>query len=380
MRRQLAKRGLDVGIPAAIAALGTVELLGLSPAGMAPAIALEWAACLCLVWRRERPLMAAVLAGSFMWAIPLFGPELDEPATPILVFGLALFSAGRYRADRRGVWVVALFLVLATVDAQGRPTTFDVTDLVFVSVILVPPYVFGRLGRIWADRNRLLSENAALVAAEQEATHQAAVVAERARMAREVHDIIAHSLSVMTLQAAAAEDLLSVDPERAATALREIQTTGRGAMAETSRVLRLLRDTDDEMGLAPQPTVADLDALTEEFRRGGLDVQLTVTGSVTDLPQGVAVSTYRIVREALTNALKYASDRQVTVSVVRQADSVEVLAQNRTTPGCDPSWGGGLGLVGMAERVAGHGGRLAHGADGERFVLSASLPVTGPSS
>jgi signal transduction histidine kinase len=364
---------------------------------LAAGIVLEWLACGLLVFRRRRPIVAGTLAGLVMLAQPFFGPELNEPSAPILVIGLAIFSLGRYVPDLRGLAVIALLMAVLLGDmALTRDIGPNITDVMFAGVLTAPPYVFGRLmrlladrNRLLADRNRLLTEHAALLVAQQESAQREAVAAERARMAREVHDVIAHSVSVMSVQAAAAEDLLRDDPQAAATALRQVQAVGRGALTETGRLLRLLRDTDDELGLAPERTVADLEPLVSHFRRGGLDVDLTLTGPIEDLPAGVGVSAYRVTREILTNALKYAADRRVTLHIARQPDRLDVSAENRVEPGGPAGTAGGsgttgglettggLGLVGMAERVAVHGGAFEYGRRGDRFMLTASLPLPG---
>jgi signal transduction histidine kinase len=355
----------DVGVPAAIALLATVETVGLAPPGMWAALGLAWFCCAVLVWRRLWPLATGTLAGLSIVAIPYVGPQLEELSTPVLVLGLATFTLARHVADLRGLLPFALILVVLGTTAGMTKETPNITDIVFVAVILAPPFVFGRVLRLVEDRNRLL-------AAERAAAEREAMAVERARMAREVHDLIAHTVSVMTIQAAAAEDLVHGRPDEAVAALRRVQDAGRGALSETGRLVRLLRDGEGDVELAPERDARDLEALVGEFRGGGLAVALTVEGDVTGLPAGVSVSTYRVLREVLTNAIRHAPDRRVDVRVCRRADALDIHAENAAGA---PAAGRGLGLVGIAERVAVHGGRMTHGRNGDRFRLDVIIPL-----
>jgi signal transduction histidine kinase len=252
---------------------------------------------------------------------------------------------------------------------------------VFVSALLVPPYLFGRLVRTLAERNQRLGEQAQLLLAHQATVRQEAVTAERARIARELHDVIAHSVSAMVVQAEAARDLVHRDPDRAAAALDQVTNAGRGALAETGRLLHLIRDTDEELGLEPNLGLDRLPDLVDGFRRSGLQVDLVVDGRLDGLPAGVDVSGYRIVQEALTNALKYAVDRLASVRLVRRPDVLQITAENAGARGATAQPGSGLGLVGMAERVSVFGGTLSHGfTDDGRFRLAATLPIVGTES
>jgi signal transduction histidine kinase len=359
----------DVGVPAAIALLGTVETVGLAPPGMWAALGLLWFTCGVLVVRRRWPMTAGTVAGLTIILTPYAGPALEDLSTPALVLALATFTLSRHVADLRGLVPFSVILVALALTSGLTKIEPDITDIVFVAVLLTPPFVFGRVLRLLDDRNRLLAEHAALVTARQEAAQREALAAERARMAREVHDVVAHSVSVMTIQAAAAEDMVRTRPDEAVAALRIVQETGRDALAEAGRLLRVLRS---DAGVDVQ-SVADLDALVAEFRRAGLDIALTVDGALDDLPAGVSVSTYRVLREVLTNALKHAPDRRLDLRLIRDDGRLVVSAENRV--GAEQVTPGGLGLVGMSERVAIHGGRLTHGRDGDLFRLAASIPL-----
>ena len=363
----------ELAVPLVIAAIAAAEAVSFGPPRLALVLVVETAACLLLVLRRRWTWAVCTAAPSLVLSMTAFGPAVDELAAPILVVALAAYSLGRYLPDLRGAASVVLFAV-AVLAASETP---DITDVVFVCALLAPPYVFGRVLRALDVRNAQLAEQAELLLRLQAKVRADAVHAERTRIARELHDVIAHSVSAMVLQASAGEDLVRTDPSRAAVTMREVAATGRRALAETGRLLHLIRDTDDELGLEPDLGLDRLDELVEQFRRSGLDVQLQVDGSLVALPAGVDLSGYRIVQEALTNALKYAADRCARVRVRRSATELHIDAENLGRPG--PAAGSGLGLVGMAERVQVFGGELTHGFTGDgRFVLSARLPLSEP--
>jgi signal transduction histidine kinase len=365
-----ARPGLrEVLVPAALALLGAVELYSMQTDGWGTGIAIEVLACALLVWRRRLPLIACTASPAVMAVLPWIGPQLDEPATPILTMALALFSLARWLPDLRGLVGVAvvaalLFVDYVAVDARAH----NWSDAIFVTSLMAPPYVFGRITRRLAQQKDVLERNHELVRRE-------AVRDERDRIARELHDVIAHSVSAMVVQTAAAQDLVRTDPDTAERVLEEVADTGRRALAETGRLLHVIRDDADELGLSPAPGLADLPALVDEFRASGLEVELHV-GEIPPLPAGVDVSAYRIVQEALTNALRYGADRTAALHLSRTPDGLSIRASN--VDGGRSSSGSGLGLLGMAERVSVLGGQLTHGVRDGRFVLDATLP-TGPS-
>lgn len=287
----------DALLPGALALLATVELVSLAPPALAEALAVELCACLLLVARHRLPMLSGTLAGVVVLALPFVGTALNEPAAPVLVTSVAGFTVARRVADLRGV--ASLLAFVAVIVAGQRVSEGagpGVSDLVFVLALLAPPYVFGRILRSLAARNDQLH-------ALQETVRRDAVIAERARVARELHDVIAHSVSAMVLQASAAEDLVRSHPDRAVAVVHDVAVIGRRALAETGRLLHLLRDDDDELGLEPDVGMERLPELTEQMRRSGLAVELDVHGELDGLPAGVDVSGYRIVQEALTNAL-----------------------------------------------------------------------------
>ena len=247
-------------MPAALLLLGTVELALLGTTGWVASVGLEAAAAIVLVFRRTHPLVAAPVSAILMMAIPLTGTRMDEAATPILFYILGIYSLGRYLVGHSGLVALALTLLLIFADfffaASGDHAA---TDVVFVLSLAVPPYVFGRISRRLALQSEQLAQ-------QQELIRGQAVREERDRIARELHDVIAHSVSAMVVQTAAAQDLVRTDPDKAERVLDAVADTGRRALDETGRLLHVLRDSDDELGLAPTPGLGDLDTLVEGFR------------------------------------------------------------------------------------------------------------------
>ncbi len=256
-------------------------------------------------------------------------------------------------------------LGLVFADFGFDPDDNDWTDLVFILSLAVPPYVFGRISRKLAEQSVLLEQ-------QSEQLRDQAVRDERDRIARELHDVIAHSVSAMVVQTAAAQDLLRTDPDRAAGLLESVAGAGRAALAETGRLLHLIRDEGDELGLSPAPGLADVPALVESFRGNGLSIEAVLDLPTSPVPGGVDVSAYRVVQEALTNALKYA-DGPVSLAVESGPGTVRIRATNPV--GARSPNGSGLGLQGMAERVELLGGTLARATTDRGFELDVVLPL-----
>ena len=202
-----------------------------------------------------------------------------------------------------------------------------------------------------------------------------AVAEERRRIARELHDVVAHSVSVMTVQAGAVRRLLRPDQERERQALEVIEATGREALTEMRRLVGLLREQGAMPEFAPQPSMRTVDVLVGTVREAGLPVELEIEGEPQELAPGVDLSAYRVIQEALTNALRYAGPAHawVTVRWLRDALELEIANDGRSEPG---STGGGHGLAGVRERVALVGGTVDSGPrDGGGFVVRAHLPL-----
>jgi signal transduction histidine kinase len=358
----------DAWLPGLIAALAVAEMVGLHVTNWGLGAVLEVVGCSVLVLRRIHALVAPTVAMVVVLLMPALGVPLDKPSVPIAIWALSFFSLARYVADLRGLLGFVLVLGVVFVDYHSFDTRHhNWTDVIFVLVLATPPYVLGRVLRRLSDQKEALE-------AAQEIVRAQAARDERDRIARDLHDVIAHSVSAMVVQTAAAQDVVRSDPGRAEKILADVAETGRRALAETGRLLHVIRDTADELGLEPSPGLAQVPALVDRFRGNGLRVELQIEQPLADLPAGLDVSAYRIVQETLTNALRYAADGAVRLTVRSDPSSVSISAANRVNG--SRGAGSGLGLLGMAERVAVLGGTLTHGVrESGRFELEATLPV-----
>lgn len=364
----------DAALPVAIGVACAAELAILRPVDWGWSILPLLVASALLVLRRRHALVVAPLALAILFTPSLYlQTDPDVGSVPILIGTLAVYSGGRWVTRPVGgiVLLVPLaMLVLDGVTVKTRSSTLG--DIAFVAMLMVPAYVLGVLNRRLAEQSEQLRQQQAVIRRE-------AVSAERQRIARELHDVIAHSVSAMVVQTAAAQDLVVRDPDGASALLESVATTGRRALAETGRLLHVIRDDDDELGLEPAPGLAQLPSLVEEFRESGLHVELEVTPAVPALPAGLDLSAYRIAQEALTNALKYSADRAARLRVTASGPNLTIAASNALSPNDSLGVGGsGLGLAGMAERVSVFGGTLEHGVAGDgRFEMRATLPPAG---
>jgi signal transduction histidine kinase len=225
----------------------------------------------------------------------------------------------------------------------------------------------------------LLRERTARLEHEQEERARAAVAEERTQIARELHDVVAHGVSVMVIQAQAGPHLLD-DPDQARGAFQSIEASGREALVELRKLLGILRTGDEQLAIGPQPGLGSLGSLLEQVRDAGLPVDLAIEGDEVPLPAGIDLSAYRIVQEALTNTLKHAGSTAAKVSVRYGTAVLELEIIDEGTAASTSSNGSGHGLIGMRERVALYGGHLETGRrkDGG-YVVHAQLPLTGES-
>jgi signal transduction histidine kinase len=292
-----------------------------------------------------------------------------------IVLNVALYTVAGHCRRRRaigGAVIVAAFVLLFEIPALIEGGRVD--GLAGEWLFLGGVWLLGRWVRQRRHRTAELERRAADLEADRAALAREAVADERARIAREMHDAVAHSVSVMVLQAGAAEQVLATAPERTRESLVAIQDTGRDALVELHRMLGLLRDPVADALLSPQPSVDRLDTLLEQVRGAGLPVELTVEGEPRRLPPGIDRSAYRIVQEGLTNALKHAGPAHASVRLRygERALELEVLDDGRGPAGT----AGGFGLLGMRERAALYGGVLAADArPGGGYALRARLPL-----
>ncbi|XIE80398.1 sensor histidine kinase [Streptomyces sp. SBR177] len=325
-----------------------------------PAYGLTTLTVVPLVWRRRAPLavLLAVVATSGLYRLALEGPGQPLPYTGLVcLYTIAVLSPPGKR-------LAAGALVAVAVPVSVWLNTRSARELTFSLFVFGAAYAFGRLTDARQRAHRVDAERAA--------------ARERARIAREMHDILSHAVSLMIVQAEAGPVAVRAAPERAEAAFEAISATGRDAMAQLRRMLGVLRE--DTAGRAapraPQPGLGELPALLDRVRAGGLDVRYVTEGAGGPLPEATGATVFRIVQEALTNTVRHARARAVTVCLAHRPAELEVRV---TDDGRGPRPGGtaGHGLVGVRERAAAHGGTASAGPgpDGRGFEVRAVLPL-----
>ena len=311
-------------------------------------------------------------------AITFYDGELIPFIGSLGVVGLATaFMLGNLRNGMKaglGLAVVTVGIVTVVYNIPGTTTT---SNFVFITLRFVVAWLAGYAMRERAEQAEAAEERAIRAEHEREQAARVAVAEERARIARELHDIVAHAVSVMVLQVGAVShrlpDSLAEDRE----ALRSVERAGRTALTEMRRLLSAMRREGEEAELVPQPGLDGLDALLDEVGRAGLPAKLHVDGQPFALPRGIELSAYRIVQEGLTNALKHAHASDADVIVRYRPDELEIEVRDNGR-GSATSDGQGHGLVGVRERVKIYGGEMSAGRSAEGgFVLSTRLPVAG---
>jgi signal transduction histidine kinase len=324
-----------------------------------------------LLWRRRWPVVvvAAQLAAGILQGIA-GGDLVSEPFAPFFSVLLGFYSVGVHAPE---VWALRAlaFGIPGVVAVSVASDQTSVGDILFpVVLVACAPWIAGRAVRAWAIRARELAAANERLRAEQEQRALLAVADERGRIARELHDVVAHSISVMVVQSEGAKRMMDRDPQRAKQALEQIEMTGRSALVEMRRLLGVLRRGDEDAALAPQPGVEALDLLIDRAHEAGLDVDVAVEGERRTLPAGVDVSVYRIVQEALTNVLKHAGPAHADVVLTYGPNQVEVEVVDSgpvngfVPPAYDPD-NPSHGILGMRERVKVYGGEVTAGPVGD---------------
>ena len=337
----------------------------------AAAAAAGLAVTLSLGWRRRVPLavLAVAIAAS---AVANTVTVLDAATTPAVAFVIAVYSVGAHTKGLRASIGVAGVGALIVVNVADQ---FSAGDLLLIGMILGGAWLAGRAIRYRRERERALERLTVELEREKEEEARIAVAEERVRISRELHDVVAHAISIIVLQARGGRRSLATDLDEAREALDTIEATGSAALAEMRRLLGMLRRDDEEIALAPQPSLRYLDALAAQVREAGLPVELSIEGEPVELPPGVDLSAFRIVQEALTNALKHGGPATARV-VVRYGDHDLELEIADTGVGAGADDGAGHGLVGMRERVSLYGGKVEAGPrDGGGFAIRARLPL-----
>ena len=376
--------GRDALLAVVIAALGQVDVAAPDAVG-AGMVEPRWAVSLSylvmagvLVLRRVRPLLTflVVLGAMTVQVLTVGTTEGNGVLLPGLVASYSLAAYAGRRSAIAGVALLPVAILLRELNNPENTTTGDVVNAIGWDLTLVAAWLLGAWLRTRRQLMAELEDRAALAERQREERAAAAVVAERARIGRELHDVVAHSMAVIVVQAEAAEELLRKDPDRAAVALQAVQGTGRQTLDEMRRLLGALSATDGPSD-GPALGTAALPELVARVRGTGLVVDAEVAGLPDDVPAGVDRAVYRIVQESLTNVLKHAVASRVTVRVRGEDGGVGV---DVTDDGRGGSPGGaGRGLAGMRERTAVHGGRFEAGPrDGGGFAVRAWLPLDRP--
>ncbi|MGW3430293.1 sensor histidine kinase [Streptomyces melanosporofaciens] len=332
----------------------------------------------------EKMLLLAIACGVAQMATSV-KPNLADFAMLVIVYTVAVASSRRASRFALGVAISAAPLAALRWPHSEQGWWEDVVSAVFVSIPFVLAWVLGDSIRTRRAYYAQLEERAARLEKEREAQSKVAVAAERARIARELHDVVAHNVSVMVVQADGAAYVMDTSPEQARQALETISGTGRQALAEMRRLLGVLRtgEPGEENDYVPQPDVEQIDELVEQVRGAGLPVDFKVVGSPRQLPSGVELTAYRIVQEALTNTRKHGGpDVGASVRLTYFDDGLGLLVEDDgrgaqrelyQDGGAD---GSGHGLIGMRERVGMVGGTLDAGPrPGGGFRISALLPL-----
>jgi signal transduction histidine kinase len=373
----LPPRTLDGLIALAFLVEGWLEVVLWSPvegARLAAGLAIMTLAAAGVYLRRMSPLAAIALAAGSLLLIDLIGEQLSGyTAGPFFALLLVTYTAG---ARLEGWRLVAAFalgsaLIIASVLARDDDSFANVVFSITFSI--GAPMLFGQLIVNRSRLNRALRDKAGRAEAERREQAESAALEERTRIAGELHDVVAHALSAMTVQASAARRLAEGDPARARDAFATVEHTGREALSELRRLLGVLRKGDEDLALAPQPSLAHVDALARRVRAAGLPVEMTVSGTVRPLPAGVDLTAYRLVQAALGAARDAGHAGRAEVRIAYGDSDVRLDVADDGAPQ-------GRRLLGMRERVAVYGGELAAApAAGGGWQVSARLPVGGVS-
>jgi signal transduction histidine kinase len=372
-------RVADAGLAVAVAAAGVAEVLvpfssrqgdGSAAASVAGVVL----TALALTTRRTHPLATGTVVVTTWLVLMALAPVHVLFFGQFVVLAIAVFSMARHGSGR-----------VPAYGAAGGAATLLYIDL-FVPELQSPGEIvfhWGVFALVWGFgfglrtmEARATESHRRAVETEVAAARQAmdAVVEERSRIARELHDIVAHSVSMMVVQAGAAEQVVDDDPAYVRRALGTIRTTGTGALADMRRVVAMLREGDEPGALAPQPGLDAVPGLVGDARAAGLDATLDVAGAARTLPPGVDLAAYRIVQEALTNVRRHASATRVRVGLTYRESEVLIEVEDDGVGATDPS--GGHGLVGMRERASLYGGTVEAGSvAGRGFSVRAVLPA-----
>jgi signal transduction histidine kinase len=339
-------------------------------------LAVMTAIALSFLYRRTQPLVTVVFAFAGLVVMAVWLTQPPDMFAAVLMIILLGYAAGRHVGGRPSMTALAIGVtVIVTLSL-----IYDPKDVFFpVTFFWILPWVVGRTSRNQTILARELAEKAERAQHAREEDERRAIATERSRIARELHDVLAHNLSVMVVQASGARQVLEKDPARAVEAAALIERTGREALAELRHLFGPVR-RGDGVALSGPPSIARLDELARRARAAGLRVELRVTGDSVELPAGIDLAAYRIVQEALTNTLKHSAGASARVTVAYEPNEL-VLSVEDDGEGTREGYelgdaGGGHGLAGMRERAAVYGGVVQAGREpGGGFAVRARLPT-----
>jgi len=368
----------DVAIAAVFVVWGVAEVVSGAVHGpLAISLPAAIVSPAALAWRRSATVAAALVCAGGLAFKTAWGLELDGLAL-LAAMLVAAYSVGRHLPLRVAAWTTAAVLVLAWFSLLGLPQEDQaIANYPFVALWVGGPAAAGVALRVQLARTATAADRAARAEMMREQYAAVAVVEERSRLARELHDTIAHAVSVMVLNVGAVRSRLPGGLATEREALARAEDEGRRAISELRQLLGILRSDREPELTEPLPTLARLDDLVEQTRAVGLQVDLRIRGNPTSLSPGVEVSAYRIIQEALTNVRKHAQARHVRVDVDYDPDTVSLaVVDDGAGVAGDSVDVAGHGLIGIRERVDLHGGRLEVGPpEGGGFAVRASLPA-----
>lgn len=366
-------RHRDPLIAAAIVAGFVLEISLRKDADLIRALPLAIAAGTILGWRRRQPVVTFLVCGTALFGLAVVMPTFDNTSTTfVFAYFISIFSLGAHARGRETIASVLLVIVAIATFGWTDPGAFQPGDLAFALFFVGGPWTAGFALRLRGD----LAESNAQLKLEQEERTRRAVAEERATIARELHDVVSHAISVTVLQSRGARRMLGRDDESVRRALDAIEHTNTQALGDMRRLLAVLRDTEGDAGTTPQPSLARLDALVADVTESGLEVEVRETGQDRDVPPGVDLSAYRIIQESLTNVLKHSGAARATVSLDYEPDELRLSVTDDGRGAVEVN-GRGHGLVGIRERVAVVGGEIetGPGPDGG-FEVRARLPYS----
>jgi signal transduction histidine kinase len=370
----------DLALALAVTVLGQYEVWLRDDVQPRPIAAVcELVLGIALAWRRVAPTTTVALVAVAGTVEAIGGVPLQSPLNPIIASVIAAYSLFVHATAHRAV--AGGGLLLAAIATQSASQHQELGNFAWAAVLLAGVAAVGWTVRSRTERVGHLEQEALDLERAREQQAREAVAQERARIARELHDVVSHSISVIAIQVQAVQRRLGPGHEKEVEDLRAVESTARQAMVEMRRLLGVLRADGESLPLAPQPGLAQLPALVDRASKAGLHVEVRTTGTPAPLPAGLDLTAYRVVQEALTNTLKHASARTASIALGYTADELRLTVEDDGRGHDDgaatgPSPGQGHGLIGMAERVSFYGGRLATGPlDGRGFRVDVRLPI-----